>query len=163
VVLDANVFKGYFQVDIGRPHCLCGCPKALMAGFTSSNPVHHDDGGVIEHEWRNVVDRDWFDAWLAASLLDGIITYATPTRDVALEKKLQGEGFPSGRDIVYVRLSLAVANARGHCEFFTEDLDFYDPKSKGCQAGRRRKMLQNSSGPVAKLLAKSSINVCCVP
>jgi hypothetical protein len=163
VVVDANVFHGFFQMHIGKAHCLCGCPQTLLSTAASSNPVFHDTGGIVEHEWRNVVDIDWFDAWLASSLLSGTIQYIAPKRDVSLEKQLHANGFPGGRDIVYVRVSLAVAAAYAKCDFYTEDIDFYDPKLKGCKAASRLKLLTSSGGPVAKLLAKHDIDVQCVP
>jgi hypothetical protein len=163
MIIDANVFKGYFQVEMGNTHTLCGCPQALLRTTSPSTPVFHDDGGVIEHEWRGVVDRDWFDAWLATHLQLGTIQYATPRKDGQAEKELQALGFPGGRDIVYVRLGLVVAASKSLCYLYTEDMDFYDPTMKGCGAQRRIKLLRASSGPVAKALAKRGLLVKCVP
>lgn len=163
MLIDANVFNGFFQFDIGLPHTLQGCPNTLMATVTPSHPVHHDDGGVIEHEWRRVVDPDWFDAWLVSSLQSGLIQYQGPTKNVSVEKQLMNKGFPTGRDIIYVRVGLSVVASKGSCAFFTEDIDFYDPKMKGCKATTRKKILQAASGPVCKVLSKVGLVVECVP
>lgn len=163
MLVDANVFQGFFQTHIGKPHVLCGCPATLFRAVTPASPVYHDVGRIIEHEWRGVVDRDWFEAWLATSLASGLIQYLSPTRDPSLEKRLAELGFPRSRDIVYVRIGLSVVAAHLACMFYTEDLDFYDPTQKGCAANRRRAILKAMAGPVPRLLAKSGIQVSCVP
>lgn len=163
MLIDANVFNGYFQYQIGRPHTLQGCPNVLMQSLTTTHPVHHDDGGIIEHEWRSVVDPDWFDVWLASNLQSGLIQYQVAKKDGSVESKLKAKGFPIGRDIIYVRVGLSVVSTDGVCAFFTEDMDFYDPTMKGCSATSRKKILQKSSGPVSKILSKSGVNVTCVP
>lgn len=163
MLIDANVFNGYFQSQIGRTHVLQGCPNTLISSLSDVNPVHHDPDGIIEHEWRNLVDRDWFDAWLAANLQSGIVQFQNGEKDNSLESKIKAKGFPTGRDIVYIRVGLSLAKNYGGCDFFTEDLDFYDPTRKGGPAATRAKILQNSSGPVAKILAKFGLNVLCVP
>lgn len=163
MVIDANIFKGYFQLQIGKSHSLCGCPKKLFTCVTSYKPVFYDDIGIIEHEWRNVVDKDWFDAWLAASLSSGTIKYITAIKNQSIEKQLRSNGFPNGRDIVYVRVSIAVANDNNRCDFFTEDIDFYDPKLKGCRAATRQRLLTTSGGPIPKVLAKHRVKVQCAP
>ncbi len=163
MLIDANVFKGYFQLEIGKPHSLNGCPRALMNTVSPTNPVYHDTGGIVEHEWRSVVDQEWFDAWLSANLQSGAVEYLPPTRIISLEKKLKGLGFPAGRDIVYVRVGLSVAEINGSCFFYTEDLDFYDPKLKSRNSATRIKALSSSVGPVSKLLAGVCISVRCVP
>jgi len=163
MLIDANVFNGFFQSEIGRAHSLHGCPMTLMSCLSTVNPVHHDSGGLIEHEWRNLVDRDWFDVWLAANLQSGIVQYHQGLKDNSVEAQIKAKGFPTGRDIVYVRLGLGIVQSQGVCEFFTEDLDFYDPTKKGGSAANRTKILQKSSGPVAKILAKNGLSVRCVP
>lgn len=145
MLVDANVFKGYFQVEIGKTHDLRGCPRSLMSSITSDSPVYHDEGGRIEHEWRSVVDPEWFDVWLAASLQSGIVQYLPLTHDVSIEKRLKSLGFPSGRDVVYVRAGMTVVSRLAHCVLYTEDLDFYNPKLKSSNAATRLKVLQASS------------------
>lgn len=121
MLIDANVFKGYYQMDLGKGHDLCGCPQTLFRAVTAQTPVFHDDGRIVEEEWRRVVDRDWFDAWLSASLQSGLVEYLKPSHDASVEKKLQALGFPKGRDIIYVRLGLSATAKRGPCSFYTED------------------------------------------
>lgn len=163
MLIDANVFKGYYQIEIGKSHVLCGCPKQLFETTSSDNPVYYDNSGIVEFEWRNVVDYEWFEAWLSGRLQEGSIQFIEAAKNIALEKRLLGCGFPNGRDIVYVRLGLAVTTKKGECSFYTEDMDFYDPTLKNCTSTKRLKMLKSSSGPVAKILAKHGVNVACVP
>ncbi|MBR7791686.1 hypothetical protein KDM87_03695 [Undibacterium sp. FT147W] len=163
MLIDANVFKGFFQVEIGHTHSLCGCPKTLICSASSTLPIYHDTGKIIEHEWGNVVEREWFNEWLATQYVTGNIAIIEPIRDNGVESKITALGFPSGRDIVYVRTGLAVAKINKTCEFFTEDIDFYDPRKKGGSAPARVKAIKGASGPVAKVLRKSNLLVKCVP
>jgi hypothetical protein len=163
MIVDANVFKGFFQLEIGKLHDLCGCPRQLINSASSENPIIHDRGQIMEHEWRNLVDPDWFEGWLASSLASGLISYTDTPKSGTLEKKIATKGFPIGRDLVYVRAAHQVAEQNGKCYFYTEDLDFYDPKKKGCNTKTRQKILKSSSGPVSKILSKTNIYVSCVP
>lgn len=164
MIIDANVFKGYFQSIIGSAHSLSGCPVSLFNRSSALCPIYHDSGKLIENEWQAVVDREWFDQWLASQLMSGIICYVDPIRDGGLEKNLTALGFPTGRDIVYVRLGLSVVMTKGAaCTLFTEDVDFFDPKKKGCPAKTRAKLLDSSSGPICKILGKRKIEVSSVP
>lgn len=164
MIIDANVFKGYFQAELGNSHSLCGCPTKLLGGATTLKPIYQDTGGIIESEWQAVVDREWFEPWLANQLIAGVITYIEGKKDLGFEKNLSTLGFPGGRDFVYIRVGISVAISLGSvCQLITEDLDFYDPKKKGCPAKTRHSLLTSSSGPVAKLLKKKNISVCCVP
>lgn len=163
MIVDANVFKGFYQVDIGKAHSLCGCPAKLMSLVTPNRPVYHDDGGVLEHEWGAVVDRDWFEAWYSASLVSGLIKFCSAPKNLQVEKLIQGKGFPGGRDAIYVRVALTVVSLEESCVIYTEDLDFYNPKLKGCPAATRETILKSGNGPVSKILAKHQVTVSCVP
>jgi len=134
-----------------------------MNSFSVTAPLYQDDGRIIEHEWRNLVDREWFDAWFAAQLQSGVIIYRTTIRRDSLERKLTNGGFPNNRDRTYIRLALSIAGDSGSCEIYTEDLDFYDPTEKGCKSGRRTRILKASAGRVAKLLRRERVYVRCVP
>lgn len=163
MIIDANVFKGYFQAEFNKAHSLCGCPKSLLSKATKENQIFHDKGLIMEQEWRNVVSGEWFEGWLASALAADIISYTSAEKVASIEKQMLSKGFPVGRDIVYVRAALSIASKKGKCDFFTEDIDFYDPTKKNCNSANRRKILQNSSGPVAKILNKAAVFVSCVP
>ncbi len=164
MIVDANVFKGYYEAVLGRRHSLCGCPQALISSATSQFPIFHDLDGIVEAEWRQVVDYEWFDAWLSDNLQRGNIQYANPIKDRALEKSLKSHGFPTGRDIVYVRLGLANVSVIGNaCNFYTEDIDFYDPALKNSCSKTRLKLISSSGGPIPKVLKKRKIIAQCVP
>lgn len=163
-MVDANVFKGFFESMMGNQHSLSGCPMQLMSRCSSANPIYHDTGKIIENEWQQVVDREWFEPWLASQLMEGSISYIEPVIDIGLEKRLKNAGFPSGRDIVYARVGIGIVELKGKsCILFTEDLDFYDPTKKSCPAKTRAKLLAAASGPVCKILKKEDIHVSCVP
>lgn len=162
MIVDANIFKGYFQHQMGTTHSLCGCPNKIIGKASAATPIYYDFDGIVENEWMSVVDRDWFASWLAAQLQSGAIAYAKPIIDSGLEKNLTTLGFPRGRDVVYIRLCLGVMQIKkSGCEFFTEDLDFYDPKKKRYPAKTRIAILTKSTGPVLKLLKKRDILVSC--
>lgn len=163
MLIDANVFLGFYCVEMNNAHTLQGCPKTLMQSFSAQNPIYHDRNGVIEFEWGNLVDRYWFKAWLSDQLTNGIIQYIEPLKDLSVESKIKAAGFPSGRDIVYVRVGMGIVNRIGKCDFYTEDLDFYEPSKKGCTSSQRLKILSTSSGKVAKILIKNNLNVSAVP
>ena len=164
MIVDANVFKGFFDSTMGNSHALSGCPVQLMSKCSADNPIYHDYGKIIETEWQQVVDRDWFEPWLASQLMTGAISYVETIRDRELEKKLTNAGFPHGRDIVYARVGLGVVAVKGKsCMLFTEDLDFYDPKKKNCPTKTRAKLLATAAGPICKILKKKDIHVSCVP
>lgn len=164
LIVDANVFKGFFESTMGNSHALCGCPVQLMSRISAANPVFHDSGRIIESEWEQMVDREWFQPWLASQLMAGAISYVDPIRNLGLEKSLTNAGFPHGRDVVYARVGLgAVAVTGSPCMFFTEDLDFYDPKKKKCPAKTRAKLLAAAAGPICKVLKKKDIHVSAVP
>lgn len=131
MIIDANVFKGYFQLTVGSEHDLCGCPKILIDSATASNPIYHDIDGIITSEWQAVVDREWFEPWLADQLEAGTIAYIIKKIDLSFERKLISHGFPRTRDLIYVRVGLSAVESTGlACSLFTEDIDFYDPKKK---------------------------------
>jgi len=87
VIVDANVFKGFYDSVLGIPHTLSGCPAQLMAQTSTTNPIFHDDGKIIEAEWKQMVDPDWFEPWLASQLTAGAISYVKAQKDICLEKK----------------------------------------------------------------------------
>lgn len=164
MIIDANVFKGYFESTMTSKHSLSRCPVSLFAQFSAATPIYHDAGKIIESEWQHVVDREWFEPWLATQLMEGAIAYVETVRDMELEKKLTAAGFPVGRDIVYVRVGLGVVRLKGTgCTLFTEDMDFYDPTQKKCASKTRTKLLAAASGPVCKILKKRGITVSSVP
>lgn len=164
MIVDANIFKGYFDSTMTTKHSLSGCPISLFAQFSTATPIYHDTGKIIESECQQVVDREWFEPWLATQLMEGTIAYVETVRNIELEKKLSAAGFPVGRDIVYIRVGLGVVGLKGgYCTLFTEDMDFYDPTQKKCASKTRAKILAAASGPVCKILKKSRVTVSSVP
>lgn len=163
MIVDANVFKGFYEATLGRPHALHGCPIKLLASATPENPIHQDTGQMIESEWRKLVDPEWFNSWLADQFTSGNITLTDTIIDNGLEKNLYTKGFPKSKDIWYVRLGLGVVSrTQSKCQLFSEDIDFYDPSMKNCTSKKRTKTLTTGSGPIAKILKKQQIHPCCL-
>lgn len=165
VVIDANIFKSYYEALInGTATVLTSCPKKIFdnLGVDHDYVGYLDEGGIIKHEWENLVDRQWFDAWFGDMLVLAHLELVTPYRDNGLESKLYSIGFPHGRDMIYVRVSRQVVNQRNRCTFITEDLDFFDPTQKQSSAKTRQKILLSSFGSVNKVLRKHGVDAKCV-
>lgn len=158
-VLDAQVVKGYFEESVlGIESDLTGSPVELVESLRPDCRAYVDSGGIIEHEYDNLVDSEWFQAWYAERLIgDELVPIETATCHGEM-RKLRKCGFPNSRDRWYVRTALAVVQKDNMCVLVTEDLDFYDPAIKG-RAGRRKAVLLKRKGPVAKYLRSCAVEV----
>lgn len=163
IVIDANVFKSYYEAVVhNTTSLLTGCPKKVFDNLGVLYLGYIDEAGIIKHEWENLVDRQWFDAWYGEMLILSHLNFIEPYRDNGLESKITSYGFPAGRDINYVRVSRQVAEQQKYCIFITEDLDFFDPPHKKSSEKTRTKILMGSLGNVNKTLRKFSVDVKCV-
>ena len=164
-IIDANIVVGYFKETVkGAIHDLTVSPTSLFESLGSSIVCYVDDGGHIEAEWSRPVEPEWFNAWYSDLLIsDSIRTTETDNcRD--LKKQLKDLGFPTTtKDFLYCRVGVAVSKKNGKANLITEDLDFYEPSEKECGGPRRKQLLCNSRGQVAKHLRRESdIEVICV-
>ena len=155
-VIDAQVVLGYFQETVQeREPSLTGKPSLVIRRLGREDHVFLDDSNQIEHEWRNPVPNEWFDAWYAKLLTEGAAVLVPTQTCTALRKQLWKLGFPrNSRDIWYVRTASAVADFHGAAVILTEDMHFYNPSEKGCPAKRRNKILLSGDGPVATYLCR---------
>jgi len=156
IVIDAQILKGFFQeVVLNIGHGLSASPALLFNSGFRVHPIHVDDKGNFKHEWRAVVQPEWFDAWYADQIRDGVIREVAAPSDQQLKKQLSNIGFPvTGRDIWYARVCCHVAQTVGLCIFISEDLDFYEPKAKRSGSKYRNKILINELGSVQKYFRK---------
>jgi hypothetical protein len=163
LVIDANVLAAYFKESVlCLPQSLTGAAISIFSHLGAADISFLDSGGHIEHEWRSVVDRDWFDAWLGGELARGAIRIIAPESSRDMQKRLWDAGFPRSRDLWYVRTSKAVLTAYGAVVLISEDVDFYSPPEKSSTSARRRQILMNCIGKVARQLKREGIRVSCV-
>lgn len=155
IVIDANVFAGYYRYIIGRA-CdpLTNCPSALFDKLGVEYFGYLDDGFLIQGEWQRQADYEWFEAWLASQLTSGALQYVSPRRDAGVEKQLANRGFPKTGDIKYVWTALGTMQTSDGCILASEDLDFYDPKKKSGSSKTRAAIIRNHRGPVRSYLKK---------
>lgn len=159
VVVDANVFKGFFQISvIGLKSELSADPTPLFLG---EYRIALDDGGKIEAEWEGVVEREWFRAWIIDAYDQGLVSNYSPIVCALTKRELVKLGFPrDSKDIWYVRTAMAIAP---HVNLVSEDMDFYDPKKKALSGSARKKVLLSKGSPVRRFLDKErDISVSCV-
>ena len=165
VIIDANVVVGYFKETVkGAIHDLTGSPTSLFESLGSFIVCYVDDGCHIKTEWRLPVEPEWFDAWYGNLLINDSIRITETDNCRDLKAQLADLGFPTTTtDFWYCRVGVAVSKKNGKAILITEDIDFYEPSAKGCGGRRRKQLLYNSNGQVAKhLRRKSDIEVMCV-
>jgi hypothetical protein len=164
-VIDAQVVSGYFQETVCEVESRLTERAALVfERVGSEDQVFLDDGGIIEHEWRNVVEPEWFDVWYARLLQEDAAVRVCVNTCHALCRQLERKGFPRGsRDVWYVRTAKAVVDRFGQAIIVTEDMDFYDPTQKKGTAKQRMRILLSGDGQVARHLhRRENIAVKCV-
>lgn len=159
IVVDAQLVAGYFrETERGEAPFYTASTSDLFVRLGNHDLAYVDDGGMIEAEYRNLVEREWFDAWYSDRLIDGdIVSLAAPMCRELIAALHTRCHFPkAGKDRYYVAVAKAIVDrGAGQAVIVSEDLDFYDPKAKASGAKTRAKILQDQSGPVARHLARS--------
>jgi hypothetical protein len=159
LVIDAQLVAGYFrEVEKNEEPFYSGPVKDLMRRLGVSDLAYVDDDGLIEQEYRDLVETEWFEAWFGERLEVGDILILSGDASLALMRVLYTKfGFPkNSKDRHYVALARAIVQGGvEEAAIVTEDLDFYDPKAKAGTARNRRRLIASQSGPVAKHLAKA--------
>jgi hypothetical protein len=156
LVIDANVFKGYFECVLANPHQLTEDPSRIFTSLGQPYLAFVDSSQIIVKEWEALVDPDWFRAWYPGVLAGGSVLFIDISNKPHLKKKLTQNGFPSSKDFIYVLTSASVVDNNGDCHLLTEDIDFFDPTQKQAGSKVRNKLLQNQSGQMRKLIKKET-------
>jgi hypothetical protein len=156
LIVDAQVVKGFYQDTVlGKGHALTESASLIFDASFRKHAIYVDDEEKLRSEWRSGVAPEWFDIWYTDLLRDDVIREIRSPADKNLRKKLEALGFPfSGRDIWYARVSNATSCSIGFAILVSEDLDFYEPKEKGCSAKRRNEILLKELGSVRKYFKK---------
>jgi hypothetical protein len=161
-VVDANILKAFYEKNVlSINQNLTGCPEQV---FSRLRKIYIDDGGKIEHEWRSLVDQEWFNVWLAREITSGRIESIPVKNHQNTCKKLRAYGFPSSKDIWYIRTAkeISIIN-NSKCVLLTEDIDFFDPKKKSLSGNARVKVLKSNNSNLKKILEKEeNIAVMCI-
>lgn len=159
VVIDAQIVAGYYRETVNGEEPAYSGPAADLVALLGTRDIGFvDEAGVLEGEYRGLVDPDWFDAWYGERLQAGDLDIVAAPRCPALIKTLTVDfGFPKrSKDCRYVELGRAVVSASEEpAALVSEDLDFYDPKAKRGDAKYRRRLIESQSGPVARYLKRT--------
>jgi hypothetical protein len=164
LVVDANIFKSYFMESVLEKNTnLTDSTIKIFEMGNLKNLIFHDDGGIIQKEWENLVEPEWFQTWLGDMFSSGKLIEITPINDDSLKSKLKNNGFPiNTKDYKYVTTANSVAKKNNYAYIVTEDMDFYSPKEKNCDCKRRGKIISASSSEVGKTLKRFNISAVCV-
>jgi hypothetical protein len=166
LVVDAQLIAGYFrEAERGEAPAYTGPVTDLIQRLGRQDRAFLDETGRIEQEYRDVVDPEWFEAWLGDRLANGdFVIVAAQACPELIRLLITKFGFPrKGGDRHYVALARAIVEAKQEpVALLSEDLDFYDPKAKQGSSKRRAKLLNTCGGPVARYLTKHE-SICVRP
>jgi hypothetical protein len=157
VVVDAQIINWYLIELRGGDPPSTAPPSTLINQLGGEDVAWLDEGGMIEHEWRNGTDPDWFNQWYPDLLSRGGAFLIPVSAARQLLRTLHTSfGFPHTRDAWYVSTACAVRDATDDASvILSEDLDFYDPPRKAtCTQGRRHAMLLGCEGRLARHLRR---------
>ncbi|MCW7475584.1 hypothetical protein [Leptospira levettii] len=159
IILDANIILGYYKETVLEiEHSLTDSPSKL---FTKEITVLIDTGGKIEHEYTALLDKDWVKNWIIDLIDQNILLTIETENHQPVCAALYKLGFPnSSRDIWYIRTGCTASKSfKTEVYLITEDLDFYNPKSKQCPPNIRQSTLSCFNSPIQKLLEKQDLLV----
>src|SRR4051812_46436851 len=154
ILIDAEVVSAYYcEGVLGQCETLTAPSAMLFDRLSFEDALYLDSGGQIEQEWRNLVDHDWFEAWLSDLVVNGrVLRVETSTCSSLLKHLADKFGFPAASgDKWYIRTAKAVSEGDDPAVLVTEDAHFHEPK---CQAkpARRARVLRDSEGAMARYL-----------
>src|SRR5262245_41925440 len=126
LIIDAQILAAYFRETVlDLPPILTAATSAVFALLSDEIPADVDEGGKVEHEWKSVVEPEWFSAWFASLVRDGKIQFRKTRPEREVIKRLRLRGFPATRDVWYVRVACAVRADQGSAILVSEDMDFF--------------------------------------
>ena len=160
VVIDAPLVKCFYQERELEVDTECRAPVApLFDALGTDDIAVLDSSGQIEQEWRALVDREWFNAWLSQAFEVGSIIEIDAGNHRELVRSLASTcGFPAdSRDKWLVRVAVTRgARTNEPVAIVSEDVHFFHPKA-GANAKARERRLNECSGCVAQRLAKRKV------
>lgn len=165
LVIDANVIKAYFMESVLEKDGELTCSTLpLFERLNETDQVFLDEDGQIKHEWREPVDKEWFDAWYPGLLLKGSAFEIPVKTEYQLRHRLEsGCGFQKGnKDFWYIRTAKAVVAIHSEAYLISEDMDLHEPSQKNTKGENRKNILLSGAGKVIKLLKKEKVFTHCV-
>jgi len=166
LVIDANVFLAFAREEIlGEENVeRTASPSPLFNGLGVEVVAFLDSGGHIQSEWRDLIKfaPEWFSTWLAHAFAEGKLYEVDPSIDPQLAKRYRKIGFPSGKDIWYIKTAhgLVVICHRNRPCLVAEDIDFYDPAQKAMP--NKCDYFRKGRGVVCKQLKDDGIDLRCI-
>lgn len=164
LVIDANVVTAYFKESVlGVDGQLTQKTPPVFDRLNGTDQVFLDASGHIKHEWREPVEKEWFDAWYPELLINGAAFEIPIGTHHQLRSKLERKcGFPRSKDFWYVKTAKSVANTFSEAFLITEDIDLHEPSKKSSRGSHRIEILLSRRGQIVRLLRDEGIHVHCV-
>ena len=98
VVIDAHIVKGFYEESVlGIETSLTDKATNIFERLGNQDQVYLDVGGQIEHEWRQPVAPEWFDAWFAGLLINDAARPIPVETCYDLRQQLERYKFPTSR------------------------------------------------------------------
>jgi hypothetical protein len=174
VVIDAQIVKGYYEESVlGIKTILTSEATKIFDRLGHQDRTYLDDRGHIEHEWKQPVEPEWFNAWFAELLINDAARRIPVDTCYELRQQLEKFNFPTkgkeGKDFWYIRTARAVAqlthnNCSPRAIIISEDIDFHEPVKKGnVKSNERIRILLSGQSAIINFLSKKeNIHVCCI-
>ena len=165
VIVDANVFKGYYLEKVVEiDHGLTDSPTYV---FESDNyTLYFDNSDHIMHEYKSLIGSNEASELIIELMNKGKLRLSEKKIDRELEKLIKSKGFDlNSKDKWYIRTALKSkdGNPDKSIHIITEDIDFYNPKKKNCDSVERQAIIRDCKSPVAKeLIKRKKVKPICV-
>ncbi len=105
----------------------------------------------IHTEWEQTCRSTWFSKWYDENVVARRIRPVEPINDPELRKVLRLKGLPSaGRDHHYI---LCAKEYAPHY-LLTEDIDFFDPRSKKASVHEKKRVMEDREGQLCRFLER---------
>ena len=166
VLVDAQTVIYYYRETVLElpPNNYTALATGAINKISRDNPLYFDEGGQILQDWSNGLREEWLKVWYEELLIQdkAILVEVDSCQD--LRRRLTQLGFPiNSRDFWYVKTARKVVQLTQRAFLVTEDLDFHEPRRKGCSSIERERILIDETGSVAKLLRRNeNIHVKCI-
>lgn len=127
--------------------------EALVFGIATNHAFAMDAEGKMQHQWLETCGHQVFGEYLFQWLREGKISLFPVKLHEQHRKHLRTKcGFPFTERHEGVFVAVA-AGAFPHI-LVAEDIDFWEPKEKGCAAARRAEVMRPNKGAVCRYVSK---------